>query len=126
LEQLKALKLKLVVDDFGTGYSSLSYLNRLPIDHIKIDKSFVQNLENDRFSKAIVSAVLSMADSLGLVVTAEGIENQNQLELLRTAGCREIQGYLIARPMTFDDLVTFLRDNPKWPIDGASRHEPSA
>jgi diguanylate cyclase (GGDEF)-like protein/PAS domain S-box-containing protein len=109
LDEIKSMAVNLVVDDFGTGYSSLSYLNRLPVDQIKIDKTFVKDIEEDRFSRAIVSAVLSMADSLGLRVTAEGIEEDRQFEFLRNAGCQEIQGFLISRPLPYEDLVKFLK-----------------
>jgi diguanylate cyclase (GGDEF)-like protein/PAS domain S-box-containing protein len=116
LERLREQSIKLVVDDFGTGYSSLSYLNRLPIDHIKIDKTFVDNVETDRYSRAIVSAVLSMADSLGLKVTAEGVERPEQFQYLREVGCKEIQGFLISRPLDFEQLVEFIRAPHTLPV----------
>lgn len=96
---LEALGLRIVLDDFGTGYSSLSYLRRFPFDKIKIDRSFITDLSLESGSHAIVSAILAMGGKLGLQVTAEGVETENQLALLREAGCDQIQGFLLGRPM---------------------------
>ena len=96
---LKALGLRVVLDDFGTGYSSLSYLRRFPFDKIKIDRSFITDLTRDNGSHAIVSAIPAMSGKLGLQVTAEGVETEDQLALLSAAGCDQIQGYLLGRPM---------------------------
>ncbi len=96
---LKAVGLRVVLDDFGTGYSSLSYLRRFPFDKIKIDRSFITDLTRDNGSHAIVSAILAMSGKLGLEVTAEGVETEGQLALLRAAGCDQIQGFLLGRPM---------------------------
>jgi diguanylate cyclase (GGDEF)-like protein/PAS domain S-box-containing protein len=98
LRELKALGLQVAIDDFGTGYSSLAYLQRFPIDVLKIDRSFVQALGRDAESEAIVQAIVSLAKSLNLVVTGEGIETADQLQHLRTLGCDLGQGYLIGRP----------------------------
>jgi EAL domain-containing protein (putative c-di-GMP-specific phosphodiesterase class I) len=99
MHALKDLGIRLSLDDFGTGYSSLSYLSRFPIDALKIDQSFVQKMEIDAASVAIVDTVISIAHRLGLSVTAEGVETENQLALLRERGCDELQGYLISHPM---------------------------
>ena len=96
---LKALGLRVVLDDFGTGYSSLSYLRRFPFDKVKIDRSFIADLAPGSGSHAIVGAILAMSGKLGLQVTAEGVETEDQLALLREAGCDQIQGFLLGRPM---------------------------
>ncbi|MEF2145679.1 MAG: EAL domain-containing protein [Desulfovibrionaceae bacterium] len=100
LGKLKAVGVGLCIDDFGTGYSSLSYLQRFPIDTVKIDRSFVQGLETDRDSRAIVKTVISLGLSLGLKVVAEGVETLEQLEILEASGCRYAQGYLFSRPVS--------------------------
>jgi len=99
LGQLQDMGLQTSLDDFGTGYSSLNYLMRLPLNKLKIDRSFVQNLDKDTRGKAIVSAIIAMAHSLDLEVIAEGIEEASHLELLRKMQCDIVQGYYIARPM---------------------------
>jgi EAL domain-containing protein (putative c-di-GMP-specific phosphodiesterase class I) len=99
LLRLKELGISLAVDDFGTGYSSLGYLQHLPVDVVKIDRSFVQALEDPAGDPALIRAVVDLATSLGLDTVAEGIEGGRQLELLRSLACREGQGYHFARPL---------------------------
>ncbi|PKM20863.1 MAG: hypothetical protein CVV11_05100 [Gammaproteobacteria bacterium HGW-Gammaproteobacteria-15] len=106
LENLNAFRsagIKVAIDDFGTGYSSLSYLTSLPIDFIKIDKTFVQALENDN-NLSLVKAMLAMAQAIGVAVIAEGIETAKQQDLLAELGCEFGQGYLYARPTSFSDI----------------------
>jgi diguanylate cyclase (GGDEF)-like protein/PAS domain S-box-containing protein len=98
LRRLKALGVRIAMDDFGTGYSSLSYLQSFPFDKIKIDQTFIANLERNAQSAAIVRAVLGLGRSLDLTTVAEGVETQAQLTILRSEGCDEMQGYLIGRP----------------------------
>jgi diguanylate cyclase len=108
LEQLKALKVKVALDDFGTGYSSLSYLRRFPVDSIKIDRSFVQEMATSPTSEALVRAIIDLSHSLNLVTIAEGIETNKQEAILARLGCDLGQGYLIARPMPSDKFERLL------------------
>ncbi|MDL2237040.1 EAL domain-containing protein [Christensenellaceae bacterium OttesenSCG-928-K19] len=111
--KLHALGIEISVDDFGTGYSSLSYLNKLAIDRIKVDRSFVMGMDTDEDSRAIVRAVVAMAKSLHMAVTAEGVETQSQCRLLREIGCDELQGYLISRALGAQEYIEFVqRWNP--------------
>jgi diguanylate cyclase (GGDEF)-like protein len=98
LHQLRALGVRIAMDDFGTGYSSLSYLRSFPFDKIKIDRSFIKDIERNRDSAVIIKAIASLGQSLGIDTTAEGIETPEQLELVRRAGCTEMQGYLASPP----------------------------
>jgi diguanylate cyclase (GGDEF)-like protein len=98
MRRLKNLGVRIAMDDFGTGYSSLSHLHRLPIDVLKIDRSFIEKLTGAETTRPIVEAVLSMAHKLGLWVVAEGVETEEQMHMLREAGCNSIQGYLFAKP----------------------------
>jgi len=100
LERLRALGCKIALDDFGTGYSSLAYITRFPPDRIKIDKSFVLNVDHSASDAAIANTILSLAASLNLTVTAEGVERTGQLEWLRSRGCQEVQGFLLSRPLS--------------------------
>jgi diguanylate cyclase (GGDEF)-like protein len=99
LRRLKRLGFRLALDDFGTGYASLAYLRRHPIDKLKIDRSFVSNLPGNSESMAVASAIVSLAKSLGLKTTAEGVETQGQFDCLVKLGCAEFQGFLLGRPM---------------------------
>jgi diguanylate cyclase (GGDEF)-like protein len=98
LHQLRALGVRISMDDFGTGYSSLSYLRSFPFDKIKIDRSFIKDIERNRDSAVIIKAIASLGQRLGIETTAEGIETAEQLELVRRAGCTEMQGYLASPP----------------------------
>ncbi len=105
LRRVKALGVRIAMDDFGTGYSSLSYLQSFPFDKIKIDQTFISNLDRNAQSAAIVRAVLGLGRSLSLITVAEGVENQQQLAILRREGCDEMQGYLIGRPQPIGDYA---------------------
>ena len=110
LRRLRDLGIAIAVDDFGTGQSSLSYLKEFPVDTIKIDRSFVINVTRNPSDQSIVSAVLMVANELGLRTIAEGVETEGQCDFLRLRGCREIQGFLISRPLAADLLEsTFLQ-----------------
>jgi EAL domain-containing protein (putative c-di-GMP-specific phosphodiesterase class I) len=99
---------RLALDDFGTGYSSLSYLQRLPLDGLKIDRTFVGRLGQDGDAGAIVQAIITLAHALDLRVTGEGIETAEQLEELRRLGCDHGQGYYFAKPLTPDAVAALL------------------
>lgn len=112
LEQLKAIGFTIALDDFGTGYSSLSYLKRLPIDVVKIDKSFIRDITTDPDSVGIINAIVVMAKCLKLEVVAEGVETLEQLSLLQSLGCGGVQGYLFSRPLTAEAITELLREHP--------------
>jgi len=104
---------KVAIDDFGTGYSSLSYLHILPIHTVKLDKSFVRNIQSMDTQVSIVNAICAMAHGLGLNIVAEGIESQSQYDYLKNLGCQEGQGYLISRPLSGTAFLQFLADRQK-------------
>jgi diguanylate cyclase (GGDEF)-like protein/PAS domain S-box-containing protein len=104
LHALKALGVSLAIDDFGTGYSSMAYLKHFPIDRLKIDKAFVDDLETEPANLAILRAIVALGQSLGLKVIAEGVETQYQYDYLRSIGCDEFQGYFFSRPVTAEVL----------------------
>jgi len=112
LSALKRMGVELALDDFGTGYSSLAYLKRFPVGKLKIDRSFVRNLEVDADERAIASTIVSIGRSLRLSVLAEGVETKEQYAILRDIGCELVQGYLFSRPLPPEDLVRFLRKHP--------------
>ncbi|RYD41709.1 MAG: bifunctional diguanylate cyclase/phosphodiesterase [Sphingomonadales bacterium] len=116
LSELKALNTRVAMDDFGTGYSNLAYLQRLPIDVLKIDRSFVEHMVDDRDKVAIVRTIQSLAEVLGMKTTAEGVETADQARLLSALGCDFGQGYLFARPMEGKSALEFWRQSLVRPI----------
>jgi EAL domain-containing protein (putative c-di-GMP-specific phosphodiesterase class I) len=108
LEAARRLGLRVAIDDFGTGYSSLGYLSRLPVDALKIDRSFIINMTSDPQETSIVTTIISLAHSMDLKVIAEGVETLEQARLLRLLKCDQIQGYLVSRPQPARDIEAFL------------------
>ena len=104
LHRLRALGIRIAVDDFGVGYSSLGQLRRLPIDSLKIDRSFVEEIDSNAQDAAIVQAIVTMATALGLCTIAEGAEHEAQFRMLEKLGCDCVQGYFVARPMSAADF----------------------
>jgi diguanylate cyclase len=98
-QQLKEMGVRIAIDDFGTGYSSLSYLSRLPVDRLKLDKSLIHNLSRQWKDAAIVRSVIALGKELGIGVIAEGVETEQQFQMLKQLGCQQVQGYLLARPV---------------------------
>ena len=107
---LKALGVRFALDDFGTGFSSLAYLQKLPLDELKIDQSFIQNVTTDKNNAAITRSIIGLARNLGLSVIAEGVETEDQRQFLADEGCASFQGYLYHRPLAAQTIRTFLRD----------------
>jgi len=108
IRALKAHDILVAMDDFGTGYSSLSYLKQFPMDKLKIDRSFVADLEQDAGDRAIIQTILTLGKNLGLRTLAEGIETDEQLDFLRKQGCDEGQGFLHGRPVPAQEFLRFL------------------
>jgi diguanylate cyclase (GGDEF)-like protein len=121
LNTLDELGVKLAIDDFGTGYSSLAYLSNLPVDEVKIDRSFVMDMAVDQRLAKIVTSTTSLVHSLGLVVVAEGVENRGTWDLLVAAGCDIAQGYYLGRPMSFTDVSAWLASGATPLGDAGSR-----
>jgi EAL domain-containing protein (putative c-di-GMP-specific phosphodiesterase class I) len=108
LRALGTAGLRIAIDDFGTGYSSLAYLTRFPLASLKIDRSFVAQVMNDRADATIVRTIIDMAHTLGFTVIAEGVESDPQAAFLRSLGCEQAQGFLFARPMPAADFTALI------------------
>jgi EAL domain-containing protein (putative c-di-GMP-specific phosphodiesterase class I) len=111
LDELSGMGLKLTIDDFGTGHSSLAYLKRLPVHSLKVDKSFVTDMETDEDNASIVLATIDLAHSLGLAVTAEGVETRPVFEMLWEMGCDCYQGYYVSEPLEMNDIARWLENS---------------
>ncbi|MFN6461047.1 MAG: EAL domain-containing protein [Nostoc sp. DedVER02] len=113
-QQLKKRKIKLIMDDFGTGYSSLSYLHSFPLNALKIDKSFVKRMQDNKENMGLVPAMIGIANSMGMSAIAEGVETQEQLSLLRSLNCNFAQGYLFSEPLEQQLAIKLLAAAPQW------------
>ncbi len=111
IDELKSMGIQIAIDDFGTGYSSLSYLNRFPADLLKIDKSFIDEMNKSESSRQYVAAIISMGHVMGFDVISEGVEEANQLETLKDIGCDYVQGFIWGRPLSAEDVEELLRSN---------------
>lgn len=115
MKRIKATGVGIAIDNFGTDYSSLSYLKRLPIDIIKIDRSFIRDIERDPDDKVIASTIVSMARSLGLKTIAEGVESAHQFKYLRETGCDAAQGFFLSYPLNETKMADLLRSKQVAP-----------
>lgn len=105
--------MEISIDDFGTGYSSLQYLRDLPATRLKIDRTFISRIEESAADRAIISTIAHLAHALGMKVIAEGVETEAQYALLRASGCDEVQGFLVGRPLSVDQLEHLFDHGPK-------------
>ena len=112
LQELRALGVKVAIDDFGTGYSSMNYLHRLPIDRLKIDRSFIQNITQNGADPVVARAIIALGHALGLSIVAEGVETEAQSAFLREQLCPIVQGFLYSRPLTVAQFETHLAEPP--------------
>jgi EAL domain-containing protein (putative c-di-GMP-specific phosphodiesterase class I) len=110
MNELSELGFEFSIDDFGTGYSSLNYIMHLPIDEIKIDRTFIQGIGNEDKSLAIVNAILGMSKGLGLRVVAEGVEEEQQIKYLKSYQCSVYQGYYYSKPLSVEQWITFIEE----------------
>jgi sensor c-di-GMP phosphodiesterase-like protein len=111
LNELRSKGIKISLDDFGTGYSSLNYLSRLPLDKIKVDKSFVHRLQHDTASQAVIEAIIALGRTLQLEIVAEGIESDSTLQYLRLHGCHQAQGFHVCQPVVGSQFAVWYRQH---------------
>jgi EAL domain-containing protein (putative c-di-GMP-specific phosphodiesterase class I) len=119
LKQLRALGVRISLDDFGTGYSSLGQLRLLPIDEIKIDQSFVRDINDDMYAATLCRAIIAMSQQLRFTVVAEGVETAAQARFLSDSGCQLLQGFLFSQPVAAPVLGQWLADDTRWGLDGS-------
>ena len=124
LERLSEMGIRLSIDDFGTGYSSLAYLRRLPVSEIKIDRSFVMNMDEDEDDATIVRSTIDLGRNLGLTVVAEGVETRSIWDRLRALGCTVAQGYFLTRPVPPEELTDWLIGRRSAVADVAAASSP--
>jgi EAL domain-containing protein (putative c-di-GMP-specific phosphodiesterase class I) len=115
LEEVRKLGLNVAIDDFGTGYSSLSYLAKLPVETLKIDRSFIIAMQSDPDTLTLVSTIITLAHLLRLTVVAEGVDQEDQAKMLRELRCDQMQGYLFSRPVPFEQMTALLQRQESGP-----------
>jgi EAL domain-containing protein (putative c-di-GMP-specific phosphodiesterase class I) len=123
LNSLRAAGILLSVDDFGTGYSSMAYLKQLPVSELKIDRTFVGSMDTDVDDAALVQAAIDLGHNLGLTVTAEGVETEDQVAALRALGCDTAQGFYFARPMPATEVAAWMLAHPPSTALSSGRHD---
>jgi EAL domain-containing protein (putative c-di-GMP-specific phosphodiesterase class I) len=123
LKEIRDLGASIALDDFGTGYSSLGYLKNFPVTHVKIDRSFVADIETNERDATLVKSIISMAHGMGLKVTAEGVENEAQVDQLVQFGCDEMQGFLFSKPVSASEVTKLLQTGIKQRIATLSKFE---
>jgi EAL domain-containing protein (putative c-di-GMP-specific phosphodiesterase class I) len=121
LNRLKQLGVRISLDDFGTGFSSLGQLRQLPIDEIKIDQSFVRDINDDTYAATLCRAIIAMSQQLRYTVVAEGVETAAQARFLNEAGCHSLQGFLFSQAVPASVLGQWLVEDTRWGLDGAVR-----
>lgn len=120
LQQIRLLKesgIDFAVDDFGTGYSAINYLRQFPVKYLKIDQSFVRQIQNTKQDRVLVEIMIKLAEALNIKVIAEGVETENQYIALRNMGCHFVQGYYVAKPLRLEELIEYKKDEAnkrKW------------
>ena len=110
IQTIKNMGITISIDDFGTGYSSLSYLKQFPVNALKIDRSFIQNISNEESGIAMVAAIIKLAHALNLEVVAEGVEKLKELEILKEHACKYVQGYYFSKPLNVQDFTKKLEE----------------
>ena len=110
LQKFRDMGISISIDDFGTGYSSMSYLQKLPVTRLKVDKSFMDGIPDSQENIAIVKAILALAQTFNLSVTAEGVETKEQVDFLQKEQCEEIQGYFYSKPLSLEDLKEYCKN----------------
>jgi EAL domain-containing protein (putative c-di-GMP-specific phosphodiesterase class I) len=113
LQELKNIGVTLAIDDFGTGFSNLSYLKKFPIDRLKIDQSFIRNIELEPVNVGIVTAIVALGKSLNLELIAEGVETESEMNVVNSCGCELVQGYLFSKPVAADSFVSLVINHNK-------------
>ena len=110
IQNIKDIGISISIDDFGTGYSSLSYLKQFPVNALKIDRSFIQNISNEKSGMAMVAAIIKLAHALNLEVVAEGVEELKELQILKDHDCKYVQGYYFSKPLSVKDFTKKLEE----------------